>query len=39
MEQALAGADDNAAEQAVGAFAFMQVATEISLGHHEKWDG
>ena len=39
MEQALAGADDNAAEQAVGAFAFMQVATEISLSHHEKWDG
>ena len=39
MEQALAGADDNAAGQAVGAFAFMQVATEISLSHHEKWDG
>ncbi len=39
MEQALAGADDNAAEQAVGAFAFMQVANEISLCHHEKWDG
>ena len=39
MEQALAGADDNAAEQAVGAFAFMQVATEISLSHHERWDG
>ncbi len=39
MDQALAGADDNAAEQAAGAFAFMQVANEISLCHHEKWDG
>lgn len=39
MEQALAAADDNAAEQSGGAFAFMQVASEISLCHHEKWDG
>ncbi len=39
MQQAIAGADDNAAEQAVGAFAFMKAATEISLCHHEKWDG
>ncbi len=39
MVQALAGVDDESAEQAVGAFAFLRVAQEISLGHHEKWDG
>ncbi len=39
MEQALAGADEDSVEQAPGAFAFLQVASEISLGHHEKWDG
>jgi putative two-component system response regulator len=39
MEQALAGADDAMAEQAGGAFAFLHVAHEISLGHQEKWDG
>ncbi|WP_295384876.1 two-component system response regulator [uncultured Thiodictyon sp.] len=39
MHQALAAADDAAAEQAVGAFAFLEVAREISLNHHEKWDG
>ena len=39
MEQALDAADKNAAEQADGAFAFMQVANEISLSHHERWDG
>lgn len=39
MGQALTGADEHTAEQAPGAFAFLQVASEISLGHHEKWDG
>ena len=39
MEQALAGVDDDVAELAGGAFGFLQVANEISLGHHEKWDG
>lgn len=39
MEQALAGADDATIAQAEGAFSFLRVAHEISLGHHEKWDG
>ena len=39
MDQALSGADEDSVEQAPGAFAFLQVAGEISLGHHEKWDG
>lgn len=39
MDQALSGADEDTVEQAPGAFAFLQVAGEISLGHHEKWDG
>ncbi len=39
MRQALAAADDDAAEQAIGVFAMLEVAREISLGHHEKWDG
>ncbi|EKE16655.1 MAG: hypothetical protein ACD_10C00870G0003 [uncultured bacterium] len=39
IEQVLAAADDAVAEQAAGAFAFLHVANEISLGHHEKWDG
>jgi putative two-component system response regulator len=39
MQQALAGADDGVVEQAAGAFAFLRVAYEISLGHHERWDG
>ena len=39
MEQALAGADAELREQAKGAFAFMAVAREISLNHHEKWNG
>jgi len=39
MEQALAGADDAMAELAGSAFAFLNVAHEISLGHQEKWDG
>ena len=39
MQQALSGADDAAAEQAYGAFAFLRTAQEIALSHHEKWDG
>ncbi|WP_295441005.1 two-component system response regulator [uncultured Thiodictyon sp.] len=39
MHQALDAADDAAAKQAIGAFAFLEVAREISLNHHEKWDG
>jgi putative two-component system response regulator len=39
MDQALAGVDDDAAEMAVGAFALLQSAHEIAIGHHEKWDG
>ncbi len=39
MEQALAGAEAELAAQADGAFAFLRIACEIALGHHEKWDG
>lgn len=39
MRQSLAGVSDEDAEQARGAFAFMRVAHEIALRHHEKWDG
>jgi putative two-component system response regulator len=39
MEQARAGADDAMTEQVSSAFAFLNVAREISLGHQEKWDG
>lgn len=39
MQQALAGADPDTDELANGAFAFLRVAQEISLGHQEKWDG
>lgn len=39
MAQALAGTDGETAELASGAFAFLHIAREISLGHHEKWDG
>jgi len=39
MTQALAGADNDVAELAGGAFTFLQIAADISLGHHEKWDG
>jgi putative two-component system response regulator len=39
MRQALAEADDAAAQQANGAFTFLQTAQEIALSHHEKWDG
>lgn len=39
MQQALAGADSELVKEATGAFAFLVVAREISLNHHEKWDG
>ena len=39
MEQALAAAEEDVAELAAGAFDFLRAADEISLGHHEKWDG
>lgn len=39
MSQALASADEATAEQAVGAFAFLKIAQEICLSHHERWDG
>ena len=39
MEQALSGVAPGGAEQATGAFRFLEIAREISLGHHEKWDG
>ena len=39
MNQVLANADDSMAEQAPGAFLFLNVASEIAQGHHEKWDG
>ncbi len=39
MEQALAQANDAMAAQAGEAFAFLRVAHEIAIGHHEKWDG
>jgi putative two-component system response regulator len=39
MAQALADPDAGAAAHAPGAFALLQAAREISLGHHEKWDG
>jgi len=39
MREALAEAEDRAAEQAEGAFAFLRTAQQIALSHHEKWDG
>lgn len=39
MRGTLASADAAAVAQASGAFAFMRVAQEIALRHHEKWDG
>ena len=39
MEQSLSGATAGVAAQASGAFSFLEIAREISLGHHEKWDG
>ncbi len=39
MAQSLVGVGDMTAEQVGGAFAFLTVAHEITLNHHEKWDG
>jgi putative two-component system response regulator len=39
MQQSLAGAAQDSVQEAEGAFAFLQVAREIALAHHEKWDG
>ena len=39
MQQAIASAGPEAAEQAARAFHFLEVAQEIAAGHHEKWDG
>ena len=39
MRQALDSAGEAGAEQAQRAFAFLEVAREICLTHHEKWDG
>jgi putative two-component system response regulator len=39
MSQALASAGAEAAELGEGAFSFLKFAKEISLGHHEKWNG
>lgn len=39
MAQALAAAGEDISAAAAGAFAYLKVADEISLGHHEKWDG
>lgn len=39
MNQAIDSAGEQGAEQAQGAFAFLEVAREICLSHHEKWDG
>ena len=39
MAQSLVGVGDMTAEQVSGAFAFLTLAHEITLNHHEKWDG
>ena len=39
IAQVLASVDESAAKQAADAFVFLRIANEISLGHHEKWDG
>lgn len=39
MAEAHNAADDETVAQAAGAFGFMEVAREIALTHHEKWDG
>ncbi|CUW41093.1 putative response regulator rpfG [Magnetospirillum sp. XM-1] len=39
MSQAMADAPDTLPDVPVSAFSFLQVAREISIGHHEKWDG
>lgn len=39
MRLARRGFGEGARQHAAGAFTFLEVASEISLGHHEKWDG
>jgi putative two-component system response regulator len=39
MTQTVAAAGADAATEATQAFAFLDIAREISLSHHEKWDG
>ncbi len=39
IQQTLATLDDYSTEEAQAAFAFLRMAQEISLNHHEKWDG
>lgn len=39
MDQAMRSLGNQGGEYPAGAFAFLEVAREISLGHHEKWDG
>jgi putative two-component system response regulator len=39
MEQAVTEAGDLETDRAPEAFAFLRIASEIALGHHEKWDG
>ena len=39
MDQALAGTGQGSAPHPASAFAFLEVAQEIALSHHEKWDG
>jgi putative two-component system response regulator len=39
LEQVLAAIGEEERLQAEHAFDFMEVASEIALGHHEKWDG
>lgn len=39
MKQAMADSPDLLPDLPVSAFSFLQVAREISIAHHEKWDG
>lgn len=39
MAQASAGHDGLALQEVAGAFEFLKVASEITLWHHERWDG
>jgi putative two-component system response regulator len=39
MTLSLASADERIIDESTGAFDFLQVAREICLSHHEKWDG
>lgn len=39
MSKALSSADSATVDLARGAFAFLHVAYEIAIAHHEKWDG